>query len=154
MRNRVLLLGTMAFVISGYTLVTPAYDDWPWVSGPYLGQQPPGMTAEMFAPDVVSTDQSEVNSVFSPDGEEFYFTTWVQESGTKILVTRQIEATRKIHTAHAQAGLDTAADKNRAQGGGDLPPGLPPAFPPHEKGLLAGYPAGHERGVGRRLEPI
>ena len=91
MRNKISLLGTMAFVFSGYTSVAPAYDDWPSISGPYLGQQPPGMTAEMFAPDIVSTDQSEVNSVFSPDGEAFYFTTWMQESGTKILVTRQVE---------------------------------------------------------------
>ena len=73
MRNKISLLGTIAFVISGYASVAPAYEDWPCVSGPYLGQQPPGMTAEMFAPDIVSTDQSEVNSVFSPDGKYLFF---------------------------------------------------------------------------------
>lgn len=40
----------------------------------YLGQTPPGTTAELFAPDIVSTDAVELNSVFSPDGREFFFT--------------------------------------------------------------------------------
>ncbi|MCZ6852323.1 MAG: hypothetical protein O7G86_00265 [Gammaproteobacteria bacterium] len=66
-------------------------DDWPDVTGPYFGQEPPGMMAEMFAPNVISTDRSEINSVFSPDGDEFYFTGWSKETGTKIMVTRQID---------------------------------------------------------------
>jgi Tol biopolymer transport system component len=66
-------------------------EGWTKVTGPYLGQEPPGMTVEMFAPDIVSTDQSEINSVFSPDMNEFYFTTWTRETGTKILVTSQID---------------------------------------------------------------
>jgi len=41
--------------------------------GPYLGQKPPGMTPEIFAPGIVSTCLDELNSVFSPDGQEFYF---------------------------------------------------------------------------------
>lgn len=40
----------------------------------YLGQTPPGITAELFAPGIVSTDAVELNSVFSPDGREFFFT--------------------------------------------------------------------------------
>lgn len=46
--------------------------DFPKLSGPYLGQKPPGMTPEMFAPGIVSTCLQELNSVFSPDGQEFY----------------------------------------------------------------------------------
>jgi len=49
------------------------------------------MTAEIFAPDIVSTDLSEINSVFAPDRDEFYFTTWTEETGTKIMVTGQID---------------------------------------------------------------
>ena len=63
---------------------------WPHISGPYLGQNPPGLAAEIFAPGIVSTNGSEVNSIFSPELDEFYFTTWTPETGTKILVTRQI----------------------------------------------------------------
>jgi Tol biopolymer transport system component len=43
-------------------------------AGPWIGQQPPGMTPELFAPDVVSTGADELNAVFSPDGKEFLFT--------------------------------------------------------------------------------
>lgn len=45
------------------------------VSGPYLGQEPPGMTPEIFAPGIVSTEQAwEAAVSFSPDGKEFFFT--------------------------------------------------------------------------------
>ncbi len=51
----------------------PQQDNWPVLKGPYLGQKPPGMTPEIFAPGIVSTSLQELNSVFSPDGQEFYF---------------------------------------------------------------------------------
>ena len=43
------------------------------LTGPYIGQKPPGMTPEVFEPKFVSTGLDELNSVFSPDGREFYF---------------------------------------------------------------------------------
>jgi hypothetical protein len=46
---------------------------FPKLTGPYLGQRPPGMTPEIFAPGIVSTCLQELNSVFSPAGQEFYF---------------------------------------------------------------------------------
>ena len=46
----------------------------PVYSGPYFGQPAPGRAPEVFAPGVVSTGMNELNSVFSPDGTEFYFT--------------------------------------------------------------------------------
>ncbi len=39
----------------------------------YFGQKLPGKTPELFAPGIISTDKDEINSVFSPDGTEFYF---------------------------------------------------------------------------------
>lgn len=48
-------------------------DNFPVLEGPYLGQKPPGMTAEIFAPDIVSTEHGEFCSVFSHDGNEFYW---------------------------------------------------------------------------------
>jgi len=44
------------------------------LAGPYLGQTPPGSTPQLFAKGVVSTEADELNSVFTPDGKEFYFT--------------------------------------------------------------------------------
>jgi Tol biopolymer transport system component len=48
--------------------------DFPKLPGPYLGQKPPGLTPEIFAPGVISTDQFEFCGTFSPDGKEFFFT--------------------------------------------------------------------------------
>ena len=42
--------------------------------GPFLGQEPPGSAPAVFAPNVVSTEDGELNSAFTPDGREFYFT--------------------------------------------------------------------------------
>lgn len=48
-------------------------DDFPVLRGPYLGQTPPGMTPQVFAPDVFSDFKYTFCSVFSPDGKEYYF---------------------------------------------------------------------------------
>ncbi|SHI44006.1 PD40 domain-containing protein [Aquimarina spongiae] len=45
----------------------------------YLGQQPPGLTPELFAPDMISTKEHlEIEGVFAPGMKEFYFTRQVQ----------------------------------------------------------------------------
>lgn len=82
------LLLAVATTCSLLSSVSHCDSDWPQLNGPYLGQNPPGMTAEIFAPGIISTDGSEINSVFSPEGNEFYFTTWTPEAGTKVMVTR------------------------------------------------------------------
>jgi hypothetical protein len=91
MRKIGLLLTTVALLFSTYAFATLTYDNWPDVAGPYFGQEPPGMMAEIFAPGIISTDRSEINSVFAPDRDEFYFTAWTRETGTKIMVTSQID---------------------------------------------------------------
>lgn len=42
-------------------------------AGPYLGQKPPGLIPERFAPGLVSSDRWEYGGVFSPDMNEFYY---------------------------------------------------------------------------------
>jgi len=49
---------------------TPVF---PALSGAYLGQTPPGREPEVFAPGLISTGLSELNSVFTADGKEFYY---------------------------------------------------------------------------------
>jgi ankyrin repeat protein len=45
------------------------------LQGPYLGQKPPGLVPEMFAPGIVSMlAPSDYACTVSPDGREFYFT--------------------------------------------------------------------------------
>lgn len=46
----------------------------PVLKGEYLGQKKPFLKAELFAPGVVSTGTYEQSSIFSPDGNEFYYT--------------------------------------------------------------------------------
>ena len=46
------------------------------LEGPYLGQKPPGMTAEIFAPGIISTGNSERCAAFTPDGKELYYIIW------------------------------------------------------------------------------
>ncbi len=49
--------------------------DFPVLRGSYLGQKPPGMTPEIFAPGIVSTEKAwEAAISFSPDGQELLFT--------------------------------------------------------------------------------
>ncbi len=43
------------------------------LKGPYLGQKPPGLTPEAFAPGIVSLKGWEYGGVFTPDTNEFYF---------------------------------------------------------------------------------
>jgi len=55
------------------------------LTGPYLGQAPPGDTPEVFAPGIVSlVGRPEVHLSFSPDGEEMY----LSARGEGLLVSR------------------------------------------------------------------
>jgi ankyrin repeat protein len=59
------------------------------MEGEYLGQEKPGLTPSMFAPNVVSTEKRELNSVFTPDGKEFYFSIQTGSMKWKIMVMKQ-----------------------------------------------------------------
>jgi hypothetical protein len=80
------ILFPLIFLISGHAL----QNDFPIMRGPYLGQKPPGMKPEVFAPGIVSTSRGEFNAAFSPDGKEFYYS--VNEPGgreTMMFMTRE-----------------------------------------------------------------
>ena len=66
------------FMPSGFTFSQEASKnaaDFPVLTGPYLGQKPPGKTPEIFAPGIVSTEKGwEAAVTFSPDGKELFFT--------------------------------------------------------------------------------
>jgi hypothetical protein len=56
--------------------------DVPILYGPYLGQEPPGMKPEIFAPEIISTtDQREFSGTFTPDGTEYYFFRFAEGAG-------------------------------------------------------------------------
>jgi len=73
----------LLFIVS--TAISQAqeqFHDFPVLKDPYLGQKPPGMTPELFAPEIFKT---EVHGglVLSPDGQEMYWD--LMEGGQNIL---------------------------------------------------------------------
>ena len=66
------------------------HNKFPILSGPYLGQKPPGMEPELFAPDIISDGLDNRDIAIIPDGKEIYFTSAV--GGTEyvaILCTKE-----------------------------------------------------------------
>jgi len=61
---------------TGETISSAQPNGRPELTGPYLGQKPPGMTPVAFAPFLFSKSKPEwaFCTEFSPDGAEFYFT--------------------------------------------------------------------------------
>jgi Tol biopolymer transport system component len=64
-----------------------AKDDWPVLKGPYLGQKPPGKTAEPFAPGIVNTGDHDFHSDFYFDDRFFIFRRSGRGERSRILVT-------------------------------------------------------------------
>ena len=64
---------------------------FPVLKGPYLGQSPPGNQSQIFAPEIVSTGFGELNSVFTHNGKEFYFSRrGIPGKLSAIMVTKMI----------------------------------------------------------------
>lgn len=63
----------------------------PTVDIPYLGQTPPGTEPEIFAPGIVSDpdpNATEYSGTFSPDGSEYYFFRFYENSGGRLLFSK------------------------------------------------------------------
>lgn len=71
-----LLMQVIASLLATIVVIDNSYsqDEFPLLEGPYMGQTPPGTVAEPFAPGVVSKDGWELEGVFAPGMQEFYFT--------------------------------------------------------------------------------
>lgn len=55
-------------------IITHTQSQFPFLDGEYLGQNVPGLKAELFAPGIISTElHDDAAPVFSPDGKEIYF---------------------------------------------------------------------------------
>jgi len=70
--KRIFLSTTLLFSILVMSSNSYSQDETPVIEGPYLGQKPPGLTPEAFAPGIVTTEFYEFNGVFTPDMKEFY----------------------------------------------------------------------------------
>ncbi|MGD8537284.1 MAG: hypothetical protein PVI66_01055 [Candidatus Aminicenantes bacterium] len=63
----------LCFLLIAASMIPFAQKDSPKLTDPYLGQMRPGMTLEIFAPGIVTTDKSESAITVSPDLKEVYF---------------------------------------------------------------------------------
>lgn len=98
--SNAILLVVMLLVLSGCANAEPKAASEPastpttaaQLSGPYLGQEPPGVTPEVFAPGIVSDPSLfEYSGTFSPDGSEYYFNRMSADSQNKLLFTRIVD---------------------------------------------------------------
>ena len=66
------------------TSLFPQQSDFPKLTGPYLGQKPPGLTPEVFAPGIVSKDGDQGRLFFAGDGSEIIY--WEGDSGGRMRI--------------------------------------------------------------------
>jgi hypothetical protein len=74
MKRKTIIIGCTVFIILFFSNCAQQ-NDFPALKGPYLGQKPPGMTPEKFAPGFISlSTNQEFSCAFTPDGKALYFT--------------------------------------------------------------------------------
>jgi hypothetical protein len=72
MKTRIGLGVVIVFIFFGF-MGRAQQEDFPILKGPYLGQTPPGLTPQLFAPGIISTCSQHSSAYFSRDGKEVYF---------------------------------------------------------------------------------
>lgn len=65
----------LLFSVSLFSCAGSSPNEFPELKGAYMGQPLPGLIAEPFAPGIISTESWELEGVFAPGMNEFYFTT-------------------------------------------------------------------------------
>ena len=74
MKQKVTIIG-MAITLFMIFSTCKQQSNFPVLRGPYLGQEPPGMTPKVFAPGIISIkNHRDYGCTFSPDGNWFFFT--------------------------------------------------------------------------------
>ncbi len=87
-----------------------AQENLPVYKGPYLGQKPPGKTPVEFAPLLFAAHKPAFGTVFSPDGNEFYFVADVGgEEGGDIVCMKRVN---DVWTAPQAADFNSMYDDN------------------------------------------
>lgn len=90
MNSKFQLLFFTAFIFSvGILYAQEKCSEIPVLKGHYLGQKPPEMKPEIFAPGIISKEKSaEYGGHFSPDGSEFFFTRYSPGEQGELWMTR------------------------------------------------------------------
>jgi len=88
MKNLPFFLSALFIFCLGISQAQKKLKDFPILTGPYLGQNPPGMTPEVFAPGIISTEQSEGSSGFAQNGMVFIFQRLIDRKCHTYIMTR------------------------------------------------------------------
>ena len=100
---------------------TRVADKFPELTGPYLGQTPPGRIPQIFAPGIISTKENiEGSCTFSKEGNEFYFTKTEGHNPagrTYIMVTKMTDSTWTEPVIAPFCGDETSFEPNIAPDG-------------------------------------
>ena len=79
MKTRVAILFLFFSFLAAFGCQTEE-EDFPALKGPYFGQIPPGTAPEVFLPGVLNSEtMGAFCSVFSPEGDEYYFVYYKKE---------------------------------------------------------------------------
>jgi Tol biopolymer transport system component len=104
----IMILFLIAIFTATLTFAHPSADNTP--KGKYMGQEPPGKTPQIFAPGFISTEKAELNSVFTPDGKEFYFSIYTPGQGCKMYFTKDTgrgwSQPKKVHFSSQKSDVD------------------------------------------------
>ena len=92
MRLKTLRLAVLALAALGLVSgCTGGREAFPKLSGPYLGQTPPGDTAQLFAPGLMNIATETRDMAMTPEGKEIYYTLTPRAMGLScIMVTREV----------------------------------------------------------------
>jgi len=83
---------TISFLlVLAASIVLSLQTDFPKLSGPYLGQKPPGMTPEHFGAGIIDNDERVFAITFSPDGKECFYTK--SSASNTIMTAKEINGT-------------------------------------------------------------
>jgi len=119
MKPKAIFIGILLSIIFVF-LSFAQKDDFPILKGPYLGQKPPGMKAERFAPGLLSTNKySLLGLTVSPNGREIYYTLFIKPGkgvimGTKIKKSRWTKPQKVPFSGeHSDWDINLSPDGNR-----------------------------------------
>ncbi len=89
-RNTIAWLAITAVVLGCQPQGQPEQGaEFPVLTGPYLGQQPPGAEPVLFAPGIVSTGMYTRDVAMTPDGREIYF--GISVGGLSVIMQTKLE---------------------------------------------------------------
>jgi hypothetical protein len=87
--QRKIIFISLSFILVFVFVNCKKKSDYPVLSGEYLGQEPPGMEGELFAPGIMSTGLPELNAVFFPGGREVIYSVTVGPMKWALVMLRE-----------------------------------------------------------------